>query len=338
MLKTAFGSPAASKTRTKAWEGLFVGHPTLYIGAIIIAALVAFAYQLRTQSIFSCFADGYSADRYLAYCNGGNYADYEHGAFYFDLEPSALDFARNAEVLFLGNSRFQIGLSTTATTDWFAKAAVRYYLMGFSYMQNVVFTEKLLQKIQPRAKVYVIDVDKFFVRSESAPVRAILHNPESRKRYETKQALQPIHRRICQSVPAICGHNFVIFRSRKTGAYFTEGAFQNKIIPISYDDKVNKDAVVAQTAVAKEFLSQFGRGKCVIFTMVPFVGTDIGNANAIARALGIKLVTPEIADGLRTFDGYHLDPPSAQRWSTAFFEAAGPAIRSCLEKEGISHR
>ena len=35
-------------------------------------------------------------------------------------------------------------------------------------------------------------------------------------------------------------------------------------------------------------------------------------------------------------DGYHLDGPSAERWSQAFFEAAGPEIRSCIEKHGAA--
>jgi len=34
--------------------------------------------------------------------------------------------------------------------------------------------------------------------------------------------------------------------------------------------------------------------------------------------------------GLITFDHLHLNPESAQRWSTAFLEEAGPQIRQCL--------
>jgi hypothetical protein len=44
------------------------------------------------------------------------------------------------------------------------------------------------------------------------------------------------------------------------------------------------------------------------------------------------LVAPRL-DGLYTTDGYHLDRASADRWSRAFLEAAGPEIRSCLEKQ-----
>ena len=118
--------------------GLFASRPTIYT-LLFFVAIVAYAYQLRTQSIFSCPADGYSADRYLAYCSGTSYADYEHGAFWFDLEPSAQDFARNADVLFLGNSRLQVAFSTAATANWFSAASARYYLLGFGYYENVIF-------------------------------------------------------------------------------------------------------------------------------------------------------------------------------------------------------
>src|SRR6185312_8235762 len=62
-------------------EGLLAGRFTLYIGIVLLAALASGAYWLKTRSIFACQAPGYSADRYLAYCGGANYADFEHGAF-----------------------------------------------------------------------------------------------------------------------------------------------------------------------------------------------------------------------------------------------------------------
>jgi hypothetical protein len=333
MIKTASGLPLTTKTWARAWEGLFAAKPTIYICMILVVAFVGLAYELRTRTIFSCQAGGYSDDRYLAYCNGANYADYEHGAFYFDLEPSAQKFARNADVLFLGNSRLQIGFSTGATADWFSAAQARYYLLGFSYFENVTFAEKLLRRIRPRARVYVINVDDFFDQSETMPVKTILHDPEAQHRYKIKRLWQRAHAPICRTLPFLCGTKFVIFRSRRTGAYYTQGAFQQTIIPVSYDQEVDKNVVNRNTAVAINFLSRFAQEKCVLLTMVPFVGTKIGDATALAKAAGVELVTPGPIDGLLTFDGYHLDHASAERWSKAFFEAAGPKITSCLAQE-----
>jgi hypothetical protein len=332
MLNTIGGAP----TMSKAYGVLLANQSTIYISAILLSALMAYAYEARTRTIFACQADGYSSDRYLAYCHGANYADYEHGAFQFDLEPSAQEFARNADVLFLGNSRLQAAFSTVATAEWFSAASARYYLMGFSYFENMIFAEELLRRIHPRAGVYVINVDDFFDRSESLPVKTIFHDPEARNRYKQKHFWQRVHEPICKAFSAFCGTKFVIFRSRETGSYYREGMAQRNITPVSYDESVSQNVVNNNTAAAIDFLSRFVRGKCTILTTVPFVGTKIGNANAIAIGVGAQLVTPGIVDGLQTYDGYHLDQPSAERWSRAFFLAANSRIRSCLEEQGTA--
>jgi hypothetical protein len=338
-MKTALRTPMRSTTWVKPWEGLLAARPTIYICVILVAVLASYAYWLRTYSIFSCQAGGYNTDRYLAYCHGTSYADYEHGAFDFDLEPSVQQFARDADVLFLGNSRLQVAFSTAATADWFSAASARYYLMGFTYFENMIFTERLLLKIRPRAKVYVINVDDFFDTSETQPVKTILHDPEARKRYETKRVWQRVHEPICKRFAALCGVKWVIFRSRETGAYYMEGAAEQKITPVSYHQIINQDVVERyDTSAAIDFLSHVTQGKCVILTMVPFVGTEIGNANTVAASVGTKLVTPEIPEGLQTFDGSHLDQPSAQRWSQAFFQVAGSEILSCLKEQGTTSR
>jgi len=329
MMKSFSSSPMTLK-------GLLAGRPAIYAFIILTAAYVACAYQIRAQTIFSCPAGGYSADRYLAYCQGTSYADYEHGAFQFDLEPAARAFASEADVLFLGNSRLQLAFSTTATADWFSAASARYYLMGFLYYENVVFAEELLRTIRPRARVFVINVDDFFGRSESPPVKAIFHDPEARRKYEAKQLWQWIHKSICGAFALLCGTKFVVFRSRETGAYYREGVAPQKITPVSYDQIVSQNVVDSNIAAAIDFLSHFAQGKCVILTNVPFVETNIGNANAIANGVGMKLVTPGFIEGLQTYDGYHLDQPSAERWSKAFFRAAGSEIRPCLEEQGTA--
>ena len=136
--------------------------PILY-SAIVIASLPAtYIYKLRTEGIFACTAAGYPVDGYLGYCGASAYGDYDHGALWFNLEPEATRAAANADVLFLGNSRMQFGLSTAATDNWFAAEGAQHYLLGFSHLENETFTRPLLAKLRPRARVYVINVDRFF--------------------------------------------------------------------------------------------------------------------------------------------------------------------------------
>jgi hypothetical protein len=334
MMKTALGLPMIAKHR----EAFFASRPMTYIGVILAAALAASAYRIWDESIFSCPATGYSSDRYIAYCNGAGYADYEHGAFQFGLEPAAQDFARKADVLFLGNSRLQFAFSTAATSDWFSAASARYYLLGFSYDENVIFTDGILCRIHPHAKVYVINVDNFFDRSETPPVQTILHDPEAQNRYEMKRLWQRIHEPVCKRFPVLCGNSAVIFRSRETGAY-TKRTSNQQIKPVSYDQVISQDVVNSNTAAAIDFLSHLSvERKCVILTMVPTVGTKIENVKAIAAALGNDLVMPDVPSGLQTYDGSHLDQQSAERWSQAFFQAASSGIRSCLARQPRSER
>jgi hypothetical protein len=328
----ALSSQIWFKSKTGKSKSLSANRPATYIFFVLIVVLASYAYVLRSRSIFACQADGYSADRYVAYCNGESYGEYEHGAFAFGLEPSAEKFAGDADVLFLGSSRIQVALSTTQTAEWFSAALAHYYLLGFSYSENVIFAEMILPIIHPRANVYVINVDDFFERFETAPVSTIFHDPDARNRYQTKRLWQRVHEPICNAVAILCRSKFVIFRSRRTGAYREEGGPQPTIAPVSYNEVVDQDAVNRYTAAAVDFLTRFTRGKCVILTMVPTVGTKIGNANAVAAALGMKLVTPPILEGLQTYDGSHLDQPSAKRWSQAFFQTAGPKIKSCLKE------
>jgi hypothetical protein len=311
--------------------GLFAGRPTLYICIVLGAILLASAYKVRKETIFSCPATLYKPDRYIAYCNGAAYADYEHGAFWFDLEPPAQTFARNADVLFLGNSRLQFAFSTAATADWLSAASAQYYLLGFTYQENVVFAEGLLQRILPKARVYVINVDNFFDRWETPPAKVVMHDPNGRNRYVAKRFWQRLHEPICTRLPAFCGNQYVFFRSRETGTY--SKVVRPNIAPVSYDQTISEDLVSSNTAAAEDFLSHLPvERKCVIMTTVPTVETKIGNVNAITAALGENLIAPEVP-GLETFDRNHLDQPSAERWSRAFFQLASPRIRSCLERQ-----
>lgn len=326
-------------TLDKARPRFAAGHRlAMYIAVVMLSVCISLFYKYRTDTIFACPANGYSDDAYLAYCNAKSYADYEHGAFAFDLEPAAIDFARKAEVLFLGNSHMQVAFSTPITSDWFSEASTRYYLMGFSYGENLVFAKYLLPKVRPQASVYVINVDDFFIDSETPPTEPILHDPEARHRYEDKHFWQSVHWQVCGRFPVLCGSDGVIFRSRETGA-FTERTAPLNTVPVSYDEVEDQNAVKIETDNAIEFMKHLPKQeKCVILTTVPTVGTKVADAAAIARGVGLELVMPGNLSGLSTYDGSHLDSPSAERWSKAFFGVAGPKILSCLDKEVSAHR
>jgi hypothetical protein len=313
-----------------------VAKPALYAAIILCSLLGAFAYKLRTDGVFACPASGYGSGQYLAYCQTTGYGDYDHGAFWFGMEPAAQRAAANADVLFLGNSRMQFALSTDATTQWFSSADAQFYLLGFSFGENAQFEAPLLARLNPLAKVYVINVDRFFDEDwVSSPTEAIRHRPnDALANFEEKKRWQTFHKGICTSVPAVCGHQVAFFRSRSNGTWQLQGSEKFKAAAVS-DTVPDADDLAhwkRYAELGEEFVSalQVDR-QCVILTIAPWEATKTSEARAIADALKLDLVAPKL-DGLRTLDGDHLDRASAQRWSAAFFEAAGPRIRQCLGK------
>jgi hypothetical protein len=303
--------------------------PALYV-AILIAALVGtYLFRIRTQGIFACPASGYAGNGYLGYCNASAYGEYDHGAFWFGLEPEAQQAAANADVLFIGNSRMQFGFSATSTGRWFSALGLSHYLMGFTFLENSTFAAPLLDKLKPHAKVYVINVDQFFTATETTPGSGLINGRDARDRYTEKRNWQHVQQPLCTAMPKLCGHRIAFFRSRQDGHWQALGFAAEKPDVVADAPPSDQDQWPTDVIIARQFLARLpvDRG-CVLLTLVPSPTTRRAEAEAIADALALPLIAPRI-DGLTTFDETHLDAASAERWSSAFLEAAGARIRQC---------
>jgi hypothetical protein len=311
--------------------------PMAYLLIILGAVAVGTVMSLR-DGLFACQAKGYAPDRFAAECSARAYGDYEHGAFWFGLEPEAIEAATRAQAVFLGDSRVQIGFNTTATADWFAKAAAPYYLLGFGWAENIAFVEKLLDRIKPQAKVYIINVDTFFEDTETLPANMVMRDPQAESRYEQKRLWQYFHRLVCENAPGFCGTSYIVFRSRNTGGFEIHGDHDSgghwyRSAPVGYVGTIDTDRKARHIASGSEFISRLPVDRsCVIATILPQTETHIEQARAVASGLGLTFVAPELT-GLQTFDESHLDSASAERWSRAFYAQAGPQIRKCLEAQ-----
>jgi hypothetical protein len=313
----------------------------LYILVVLAAMIGAFAYHMRGAGIFACPATAYGGNHYLGYCQGSAYGDYDHGAVWFGLEPGVREEAAAADVLFLGNSRLQFGFSAPALDDWFEGAGARHYLLGFSHNETAKFTEPLLAGLEPKARAYVINVDKFFFERESPPAASVMHEPGVLARYTAKRAWQEPHRLLCGTLPALCGDAISFYRQRDTGAWSYDGS--NGIVASTVENDrpdygEGEPKLMAQvSANAREFadfLEGLGvAGECVILTYVPSTENNRRLANVIAAALGHELIAPD-GTGLVTIDGSHLDRESAQVFTTAFLAEAGPRLARCLDGPG----
>ena len=307
--------------------------PGIYVAMLVATMCVATGYKLRTNGLFSCDASGYGADRYVAYCQASAYGDYDYGAFWYGLEPSTSAAAAAADVLFVGNSRAQFAFSTNAIARWFELHRARDYLLGFAYNGNMAFAAPLLQRLKPRAKVYVVSVDLFFRRQPTLPAQEVMRDSAAFSKYREKRFWQLPHRALCTRVAALCRQELAYFRRRTDGAWIAAGGYF-KSQPVVYSDSVDVRGLDAQVALGREFVSQLPVSRdCILLTLPAKAtlasGTSVGTARSIAAALGLPLVAPQ-PEGLTTFDGSHLDRASAERWSSAFIEAAGASIEKCL--------
>jgi hypothetical protein len=304
--------------------------PALFSLLIALSFIGAFVYKIRFDGIFSCPASGYGSNGYLSDCTARSFGDYDHGAFWFGLEPQARRAAAEADVLIIGSSRLQFAFSGKATLDWFSGLNLRPYLLGFSASETIVFLGPLLARLRPRAKVYVVNVDRFFDDRVSPPADQVLHAHDARSRYEEKRIWQVFHRSLCGGLPVLCGTALAIYRSRDTGAWQRMGGARLESARVSDGQPTRVELWDHYAKLAARFLAQLPVDRsCVIFTIVPTVETKRAEASAIAAKVGQELLSPQV-DGLSTFDGSHLDEASAERWSKAFLQEVGPRIRACV--------
>jgi len=305
-----------------------------YFAVIIASIFSGFVYGASRHGLFACQPANAEGNQFTSYCHASAYGDYDHGAFWFGLEPRAVSNASSADVLFLGNSRMQIGMSTDVVRDWFDNRAVDFFLLGFTHGENQMFAEPLLQKLAPEAGVYIINVDGFFEEELKGPADDVINNPLSRNRYEQKQTWQAVHRNICNRMPAFCRNEVTYIRSMDTGAMQILGnspdAESAIIRPLlSGDYSIDQEQVEDSLLQARRFLRGLpGSPNCLILTNVPNSDTSAGTALALAEDLDLPIVAPHTED-LATFDGSHLTHESALSWSMAFVELLGPALDQC---------
>jgi hypothetical protein len=299
-----------------------------------ILTIVVFPIGRMTFESFGCRTQQYGTDEFLAYCRSIAYADYEHGALYYGLEPNLHDNIRTAQVLFLGNSMLQAGFSTTAVRHFFRTRAIRFFVMGFGYGEPSAFAQAVLDRARATPKLIVINADPFFrnVMTQTA-IDAVEGRAAFLFNLGLKMVFQRIHRTICRVVS--CPENEPsIFRSAKDGQWNWIGPYvDERALPIGQetDMRITQAQIESAKIIGEAFLRHVGlRRQCVVLTGIP---NSLWNspevAEALAAGLHTTLVTTKV-DGLATLDGTHMNLQSAELWSAAFVEALTPIIDECL--------
>lgn len=299
-----------------------------YVVAVVLALVATYAYKLRSHGVFACPA-AYQGT-YLSDCNAAEYGDYDHGAFWFGLEPAAREAASRAQVLFLGNSRIQFALSAPATTRWFGERSIPFYSLGFSHYESVTFVTPVLERVKPRPRAVVINADRFFAEWQSPVSGQVMGDGGARASYDAKRTWQRVHEPLCRRLPEACGDAFAVYRTVANGIWLTAGRKPDQRVAVAEGPASETERWPHFIDLANRFVDTLGvERECLVLTIVPNSQTRRAEAEAIAQALGARFIAPRI-DGLTTFDGSHLDSRSAALWSASFLDAAGPVLERCV--------
>ncbi|MFT4121275.1 hypothetical protein [Bradyrhizobium sp.] len=316
-----------------------------YILCFLIFALiagVASRFVGRSLDALGCY-EHRTTDSFMAYCGSTQYGDYEHGAYYFGVEAEAVENLKRAEVLFLGNSRSQIGFSTDEVNRYFRDHRIPYYVLGFGYDERYEFELALIKKYRLAPKAIVVNADPFFRGRSSfspdlvAPIdNAMAAFDRSRAFLDAleKKLFGMVRWGICDQRPSLClQQNLSIYRDARDGSWIWRNAYTREEqgnIPVGQGKEVEGLPEAIDIEKANRLIRVSGISKeCLILTATPNSQTDAdAYVTHLADALAVKLVLPGVRD-LYTWDGSHLTWSSAQRWSRRFLEEADPVLRRC---------
>ena len=307
------------------------------LGAVALLTSVALHVGGIFINTLGCELRDFREGEYLSTCSHPVYQDYEHGALFFDLEPSVVMKMRAAKVLFLGSSRTQAGWHTSVLQQHLSNEGVSFYMLGFGFDEKMPFAKALIERYRLSPAVLVINADPFFVNRTSAASRPILERGfESRPGYLYRRGLSEVMKQLCSHDAGLratrfcTGNRLTTMRNREDGTWRVPNWYNfEKDLVIYTGGPVSKRDEDAFFENATTFMENLDIPRsCVILTAVP---SDVSSKQLVER-LSARLDTEHvfpIIEGLKTYEGLHLQLESARRWSQAFFAEANDILHRC---------
>lgn len=282
---------------------------------------------------------------FLAYCNTESFADYEHGAFLWNMEPKATAALRAAEVLFFGDSHTQHAFSSKASKAFFQSVGMSYYLAGFTYGENMTLSKLLIDRFGLRPRAVIINANDTYFTEKPKFITELIETPKTeakfwktRYSYILKQTFGRLVRPACNSLgPTLCQQKVPsIWRRFDTGDWEwreTLVVAHPSAFPIKTVGRNQPPDEAALQQMEKAAAILIDRldlpPRCIILTAIP---NDFEtNEPIVARVSGrynLPVIIPQL-HGLTTIDHNHLDSRSAEQWSEAFLKLAAPLLAAC---------
>lgn len=271
---------------------------------------------------------------YLAHDRGGHL---DHHVLYHGLDAEAMAHLKNADLLFVGNSRLMFALRSDVLAPWAEARGVVYYAFGFGYRDGDAWALELVRKLDLRPRVVVVNVDGFFARPMSAGAQRVRRDTSfgARKlRFEgevTHEVRRVVHRVIPNWLDLYgragfpFGNEFIAYRSRRDGGWAVSPwpAAAMSAASVDFRDEPVEPRIGDAARAFKAELD--ARGSQMVLTYVPTPDDSGGNPVALGTLLGVPVVGLGV-DGLSSHDGSHLSEESAVVWSRRLADDLSPHL------------
>jgi hypothetical protein len=308
-----------------------------YAAVLIVVGCLAgaVAYSGKGISIKGCGLPP-DPDQFISTCSERRFGDYEHDAFWFGLERSALANLKAADVVFTGSSRTMFAFSTPEVRSYFAGRGWRQFNLGFGFEDQQTFFAALAVKHDLHPRVLVIGVDPYFNDRVSPPAMAAMHDWSELGRALVKRAQSALQPALCRWAPADCNTAPTAFRSSADG-YFSwrDTLFADQEHPRPHETSLRDVQVNVPLAAdaARAFLQRIGMpAQCVVMVPMPLqqIWPKPDPVKQVADAVGTLYIDADTGDDLKLVDAVHLSYESAKRFSSEFVRAFDQLPQTCL--------
>lgn len=247
------------------------------------------------------------------------------------------DRLRAADVLFVGNSRLMFGLPAEQIRDFFRARGISYYVMGFGHTEGVGFAQEIVERLDLHPTLIVANADGSFFTNEVSDWGALVKETgrfDALKYRAEAEATHWVRRRLHRVVPHMLElyrnePEFIVYRSALDGTWQVEwDRITNVGAQVPPDDGRVYEADRRTVAIARRFQDAMAsRGAQLVLCSIPSPQVSQGHARGLAAQLGVPLIAPVVQD-IRHFDGSHLTPASARRYSEALLAELDGVLRT----------
>jgi len=246
--------------------------------------------------------------------------------------------ARQADILFVGDSRMPVGLREEVIVPAAGALGLRVFSLACGHVERVRFALELIRKHDLRPKiVVVVGGPHIFKDGWSAPAEEArkLTRWQAWKAWTEAEARWTLRSRLHSWLPKIdwFGHDlpspWILYRSTRTG-WLLPVVEPSASIPVGVvpDDP----SYASLLPLARELKQELdGRGTLLVLSVVPYRTTRTGHLPFLAQELGVPVVLPSF-DGMFAADGSHLNRSSGASYAQAFWSQflALPEVRTRL--------